>query len=158
MALNQFPVPTQSGSSALLGSVYYNPGSAGTTAGITSTTLTVLDATNITITFTAPASGNVVIKGSATVYFNIGAAIGWVHMGLVDGSNATVTGSTESIGFANGTSFQGARPAYSFKETGLTPGNSYTRRLAIRTETGQQTITATWGAAHGAAYMEVWSA
>ncbi len=144
------------GSAGILASAYYNP-SGGTVSKTTTSTLTAIDTTNLRATFTAPASGNVIVK----------VGIGRCnpnncnpHLGVLDGST---TKGTAIMAPSNG---EAVRPAYaSFKITGLTPGNTYSYDLAIVDSNAISHATFQYGFTTsnladgtGPAFIEVWSA
>lgn len=139
----------QSGSTALLGVTHYRAGSD-TNYDVTATSFADVDATNLAATFTAPASGNVLVRLSAVVlqtgannsYFGlrVGAADVAATSGLITSSyNAGVMGMT-----------------WACRVTGLTPGNPYTWKWAAKVGAG--TLKLFNGPTYGGLTMEVWSA
>lgn len=101
------------GAAELLAVVQYNPA---TTADYTtvSGTMADMDATNAIITFTAPASGNVIVELEAFAFHSSGAV--WLAWGLRE--------STTDIGVMRVTSFTGGdRCKYSILLTGISAGS-----------------------------------
>jgi hypothetical protein len=120
----------------LLASHSYNPASQSAT-GTTSSTFADVDASNLAVSFTAPASGSVIVEVSATVYVAQGYAIDWnLRSGSSDliGTNkrmlyqGNATPSSGTITAADGSSAVTLR----CKITGLTPGASLTYKLGHR--------------------------
>jgi hypothetical protein len=117
----------------------------------TSTSLTDIDATNFAITFTAPASGNVVVimSGTAQLDTTTGKLYYW---GLREASSdiqAKTIDESVGVGFFD-------YHAVRFYITGLTPGSSHTYKGAHKRTTG-----ATMGIVGGAddpRILEVWEA
>lgn len=106
------------GAGTVLASVRYLPASL-VTYNINSTTPAVADATNLTISFTAPSSGAVEIYLEALGFGNVQPANLWWGVGVHGGSVTLpsmcfVTGSVNAI-----------RCSATIKITGLTGGNSY---------------------------------
>lgn len=97
----------------------------GTSVNVTSTSLVDLDAANLSITFTAPASGNIVIKVAASVLisggqFNVDA----MFLGFREGVNDIAE---HFVGHGNG--YGDIRIAARFYLTGVSAG-SHTYKLA----------------------------
>lgn len=114
------------GGGGLLAVHRYNPGSDGSYA-VTGTTLADLDATNAAITFTAPASGAVLILVDVLCAGTMsGGDPSWM-LGLRNGGSQI--GDLQMI--ANGTAGI-ERRGVSFHLTGLTPSASYTIKLASK--------------------------
>jgi hypothetical protein len=135
----------------------------GATKSTTSATLAALDTTNLSITFTVPASGKVLFmvtsqfvanRSGATTAFS-GAAYG-----VLNDSGATIWGPVSPYAFYENTTIawkQGMLRAYI---TGLTPGAA-TWRLAAQKgagETNAQIVASDSSVAYGATLMEVWAA
>jgi len=108
------------GGAGLLASVQYNLG--GTTQ--TSAAAADIDATNFKVTFTAPASGAVLV--TVNVEIVNGAGGGGVALAVREGSSTV--GALAHCLFAS--SQVTVRVSCSWKITGLTPGNSYTYKGA----------------------------
>ncbi len=139
----------------LLASAYYNP-SGGTVTKTASATLTAMDTTNLRATFTAPASGNVIVKGFVG---RLNPNNCNPHLGVLDGSTTIGT----CIQAAANASLKPAECV--FKVTGLTPGNTYSYDLAIATTNQTTAATFQYGFTTsnladgtGPAIIEVWSA
>lgn len=111
------------GSSAgtLLASVQYAPGSATSYAG--STTAAVVDATNLALTFTAPATGDVILS------FEFSAASTDTSARTLTVGFSTASGSYTAIGYTTEVALQPNDQSnfrVTTKVTGLTAGSSYT--------------------------------
>ena len=124
---------SQSTVGTLLAHTFYDPASVATYSLTTS--YADIDATNITVTFTAPASGNVLIRVSATVdEDNVEA---YSYMALHDGS-ANVTG-TEKIIRRASINPGSTTPAFigttvtTYKLTGLSGSKTMTVRAKANT-------------------------
>jgi hypothetical protein len=149
----------------LLGSCLYDPAVAVTEATTALLAMTVMDTTNLRITFTAPGSGNVYWR--IYVPFHGSTTIGQVLLGILESS--TVRARVAPImgcpfGAIAATSCVGLEASGVI--TGLTPGNSYTWDAAYGVETisgagglkyGGPNDTTT-NNAFGAAAFEVWAA
>ena len=140
-------VPAWGNVTSLLGSAYYEPGSVATYT-TTSTTFAAIDTTNLRVTFTAPASGNVIIKFGA-----------WINgtqpdLGVLEGSTVRALSLCGTLA---------SQQAGTKKITGLTPGVSYTYDLAFASTTGGVTTTVKAGGAltsaagYGPAFIEIWA-
>lgn len=141
--------PGGGGSTVLLAVKQHRPT---TTASYstTSTTFADLDATNLAVTFTAPASGQVLVRLNA--YAATGASTG-LDWNLRDSSGdiantGTATFSGASIEF---------RRTVTMVISGLTPGASYTWKWGQRRESGTGGAT-TYAGLRFPAVMEVWAA
>jgi len=101
---------------------------------VTSTSFVDLDATNLSVTFTAPASGNVIVKlGCSSLDLTAGKAC---YFNLRTGST-DITGTNFNVAYApSGVKIDGATIAYSVKITGLTPGASYTYKWGVAVQSG----------------------
>lgn len=136
--------------SPLLGLVAYAAASDSTLHTQASNTMTVMDGTNVTVTFTAPASGNVLVRCSVLIGIP---ASGDTYLGLIEGV------ATVATAYALATNAAGVAPAgrvtVTFVLTGVSAG-SHTYKLAHRV-TANSTSAFT-GPNYGQAIMEVWSA
>lgn len=141
----------QSGANALVGYQEYWPGSTGN-VDTSLTALTDVDASNLIVTFIAPASGKVLVKMSARGSMPAGAGTS-CYWGLRNGA-ADVAGSEV---FAAGSSAQVGRLTYSCRLTGLTPGASYSLKWAHRVSAGTATSRIVRGGSDGPAIMEVYA-
>ncbi len=150
----------------LLAGTLYDPATAVSKATSALLAMTAFDTTNLRLTFTAPASGDVLVKIRC---MDAGAATAPMYLlGVLDG--ATVKGRAAPVGGVNnvGTplaSTQNVREAV-FLVTGLTPSTSYTYDAAYSVETiaaatnikyGGPNDTTTDNAYGGVAY-EIWTA
>lgn len=146
--------PPSSGGVELLASVQYLPATE-QTYSTTSTTLADLDADNLVITFSAPASGAVLVYLTAQL---VGPASQSYYWGLRSGGSA-VAGSAIIMRFNVALAF---RQTGMVKITGLTPGQSYTWKWAhaVTGGTGNTYIGGPNIAASnsGPGIMEVWAA
>jgi len=123
-------------SAGLLAAISYT---AGTAYNIATDTLTDVDATNLAITFTVPASGKVLVRLTGSCAAAGSATYQW---GLREAT--AEVGSTQPVinnASASATSFQ--RLTATFLITGLTPGASKTYKWAHRSSTGTSTLGAT---------------
>jgi len=151
---------TVSGGGGLLAITNYNPA---TTEDITvgvSGSFAALDATNLSVTFTVPASGNVIVVLSAAAYADGTVTSREQFWGLINASGgAYVANSARSVLYTENDGIQ-ARPCARIYITGLTPGASITYRWAGRSNGGNTSIYAgnSSGDEQGAATMEVWTA
>lgn len=132
------------GGGGLLAATQYNPGTF-VQYSTTSTTLVDVDATNLVITFTAPASGAVILVLSAMTANSSASQI--TYWSVAD---------LEAL-LINGPSRIDLRGVYRVRVTGLTSGTSYTYKWRFRT-TGGSTGYITAGGGYGSALMEVWPA
>lgn len=109
---------------ALLGRKMYDPAGAVTLSTASLLAMTAMDTTNLRLTFTAPASGNVLVRMRGPVH---GATtFPQILFGVLDG--ATVRGRTCPMGGLKTTAVATAQLAREGQciITGLTPNNSYT--------------------------------
>jgi hypothetical protein len=144
-----YTVPAGS-SSNILAYVGYAQGTDTTLHAASTNTMTAMDATNVKVTFTAPASGNVLVECSVLHDLNTAGNTFW---GLLDGGGSTVA-QVFAINQGTGGAFADYRTA-KFVVTGLTPGNSYTYKFAHRCTSG--TTNAYSGPTYGQAIMVVFS-
>jgi hypothetical protein len=148
---------TVSGGGGVLAVTSYNPNSNETITVSQSSSFAALDATNLTITFTVPASGNVIVVLSAAAFVT-GASREQLWALINASGDALVTGSARSVLYTQGDALQASCQARIYL-TGLTPSASVTYRWAGRSENGDTTIYLGRGSNdQGAATMEVWSA
>jgi hypothetical protein len=137
----------------LLAHVYYTGGDA-STAGAS---LADADATNLAVTFTAPASGNVLIRLTAQSCPDTAAATqGNQHQWGLRESTTNIAGphTVSRDLWANGFA-QFVAATVAFKRTGLTPGNSYTYKWAHLSSAGG-TVRIGASSSNGPAVMEIW--
>lgn len=146
---------------ACLGSVLYDPATAATASTASALAMTAFDTTNMRITFTAPSSGNVLVrmrvaeKGAVTVPATL---LGVLESTTVMGRQAPIVMGKQLAVAA------GLMPhEVVFPVTGLSAG-SHTWDAAYGVETGVASTTFGWGGpndttasnAYGAAAFEVW--
>jgi hypothetical protein len=143
------PFGTGSGgaSGGILASTVYDPGTlaAYTTA---STTLADVDATNLAVTFTAPPSGKVLIRLTATCQTSgDGATLDWsLRVGSTDAGSIWRVAATVNV----------EARSVPLTIAGLTPGTSYTYKWSYRrTDASGTNVTIYAGAGAGPATMEV---
>lgn len=141
----------EGGGGGILACTSYNPGTLANPTS-TSTTLVDIDATNLIVTFTAPASGNVLVVLEG-VGGNSGTTDG-MSWGLRSGSSTVMPGSIVAGG--SGTAVNNVFTK-SFKITGLTAGTSYTYKWAWLSNTGTNTIRLFAGGVAGGANMTVYT-
>lgn len=137
------------GGVGLIGLTSYAPGSDTTilNAG-TSTSVAAVDSTNLTVAFTAPPSGKVLVRLSAlTLVSTVGNSIFW---GLLDGSNAQVGKLDYMMTYATA-----MRASASLYVSGLTAGTAYTYKWAYKVNSGNASVFG--GPTYGDAIMEVWA-
>jgi hypothetical protein len=104
-------------------------------------TMAALDATNLSVTFTAPASGKVLVTLSANV--NVNGNYAW---GLLSGGSVVAA----DVGFT-GASWQWRTSP--LLVTGLTPGTSYTFQWAHKVETGTGVVNVGKASAYPEGYL-----
>lgn len=121
----------------------------------TSTTLVDLDATNAVVTFTAPASGSVLIRLTAVVGPQATAS-SYVSWGIRESTSIIEGAVGESIANRNAAATVNEYRSCSmvFVRTGLTAGTSYTYKWAWATSTGTGNQKAN---ASAPSVMEVWA-
>lgn len=121
----------------------------------TSTSLADLDATNAVVTFTAPSSGNVLIRLTAVVAPPQTAG-GYVSWGLRESTTDIEGAVGESIAAraAAATTVEYRSASMVWVRTGLTPSSSYTYKWSWATSTGTGNQKAN---ASAPSVMEVWS-
>lgn len=126
----------------------YAPSSLATYT-VTATSPTDVDATNMLVTFTAPASGKVLVRLSALCACNGAAAGRW----SLRAASSDVAGSLYQALQSTTTDTR----SVSIPITGLTPGNSYTYKWAASRNGGTNTViyAGNDSTAAGAAVMEV---
>lgn len=128
---------------ALLAGTLYDPAVAVSKATTAAMAMTALDTTNLRLTFTAPASGRVLVRLQGTLH---GATTyPQIQLGVLEGS--TVKGRVTPAGLMNGnlaaTSFLTVEAL--FVVTGLTAGASLTWDAAY----GVETVVASTGLKYG---------
>jgi hypothetical protein len=128
---------------ALLAGTLYDPASAVSKATTSTLAMTAIDTTNLRLTFSAPASGRVLVRLQGTVH---GATtFPQILLGVLEGS--TVKGRVSPAGLVNGnlaaTTFLTVEGL--FVVTGLTAGTSYTWDAAY----GVETVVASTGLKYG---------
>lgn len=142
------------GSGLIARTVYYPAGDLTYSITSTSATLADIDATNLIITFTAPPSGKVhvgieLLRSTPTgnqIYFGLRDAVG------------LITNSIQYSGHAPGAADDIHRVRHTIPVDGLTPGTSYTYRLAAKVSGGTGTVYYGVGAGtFGPIIMEVWA-
>jgi hypothetical protein len=127
----------------LLAGTLYDPAAAVSKATTSTLAMTALDTTNLRLTFTAPASGKVLVRLQGTLH---GATtFPQIQLGVLEGS--TVKGRVTPAGLMNGnlaaTSFLTVEGL--FVVTGLTAGASLTWDAAY----GVETVVASTGLKYG---------
>ena len=140
-----------SGTGILLAVHAYAPASD-TTDSSTSTTFVDVDATNLAVTFTAPASGNVLIHVQVNVTSNN--ATGDIYVNLREGSTNLANTSRLVDAVSSNTLTQ---IMCAFYLTGLSAG-SHTYKLGYKTTTAATTVAVNLGPNFGQVVFEVWSA
>lgn len=134
----------------------YNPGS-GTTTATNSTTWVDVDATNLTITFTAPDSGKVLVRLSALTQKTVHTGATPYFWAVREGSTHIASGRCAQI-LDTTTRLTTHIPLV---VTGLTPGQSYTYKWSHRVNADTQGMfyggDTNTGSGAGPAVMEVWA-
>jgi hypothetical protein len=134
--------------SSLLAITAYNPTATDTT--ISTTTQADLDATNVKVTFTAPASGNVLVRLECKAYAEASTArLGW---GLRE-STTDLAGPLDVL--ADATTGPEIVITRSFYLTGVSAGSHTYKWAVVRTNANCHMR---YGGAYGQIIMEVWAA
>jgi hypothetical protein len=132
-----------------------------TTYATSSATLTAMDTTNLTISFTAPASGDVLVRLTADASVPTNIAVMW---GLLDHTSHSLVGN--AVAYVT-TSNLGSSYSVALLITGLSSGTSYqydwaqglnvtgTQGLTFGGGTGSTSLTQSMASPF---VMEVWSA
>ncbi len=151
---NEAAAPGPQAVGALLAQTVFAFGADNNHNTTSSTTFVDVDATNLTVTFVAPPSGQVLVKLSALCNFNNTGTAGTGYWGLRSGGS-DVANST--IYMADSTTGDTARRCNGEVGIGgLTPGTTYTWKWACRKAAGTATIKVYSGPTFGNAIMEVW--
>jgi hypothetical protein len=146
-----------------LGSILYDPGTAASKSTASLLAMTAFDTTNLRITFTAPASGDVLVRMRAPTH---GATtFAQVLLGVLE--STTVRARTAPMVSLKTTAVATAQPAVEGQAvvTGLTPGNSYTWDAAYAVQTAVASTGIKYGGpndtttdnAFGAFSYEIWA-
>lgn len=133
---------------SLLGVTRYNPGSA-ENKDTASLTFVDLDATNLAVTFTAPASGNIIVRLQANCFQLSTSSLGFWNLRE---STTDITNSNAQVSEDSNFSHRVSHTAYL---TGVTAG-AHTYKWGARVSTGTGLRTRGGGADLGAFIMEVW--
>jgi hypothetical protein len=136
------------GKAPLLAIKAYAAGSDTTLSDVSTNTMTDADATNAAVTFTAPASGNVLVRASCYGAHD-GGATGSNYWGLREATSTIATALT------TGGVIHYARKTVTFYLTGVSAG-SHTYKLAHRA-TAEHSYMFT-GPNYGQLILEVWAA
>lgn len=140
-----------SGGAALLGIKQYGPSSQANYTN-SNATLSDVDATNLAVAFVAPPGGAVIVRAEAAMYEQSGNG-GWCTLGLREGSTniaaarvlAPSPGATKCVA--------------SWVISGLTPGTTYTYKMAFASQNNGTTLTlSAKNDAMGPASLQVWDA
>jgi hypothetical protein len=138
------------GSGALLGSHVYRPASQTIVSDVTnSATLVDADATNAAVTFTAPSSGEVLVRLSAGGYHD-GGSVGTCYWGLREGNTQLQEALTISGQILYG------HFTVTFLLTGISAG-SHTYKWGNRCDNAEHSVIMA-GPTWGPLVMEVWDA
>jgi hypothetical protein len=152
----------------LLAGTHYDPGTAATASITSGLAMTAFDTTNLRLTFTAPASGNVVVRIRAPVHGSSTASGGVMLLGVLDG--ATVRGRQRPMVYMNTINSVGATDialnTARVVVTGLTPGTSYTWDAAYSVDQVSIAGAYSWGGpnnttaddAYGGFGFDIWDA
>jgi hypothetical protein len=140
----------------LLATQVHNPGSEQSVSS-SSATYADVDATNWAVTFTAPASGAVLVRAS---FGCLAGAASPLFVNLRE-STTNLTNSGQRILFSGGADTGQGRGVYTHRVTGLTASSSYTYKIGFSRQSGSNTVEMKAGggdAAWGAMVIEVWAA
>lgn len=133
-------------------------GASNLTYSVTTTAAAMadVDATNLTVTFTAPPSGKVLVRLEA---LSDPPSANAMHWGLRDASGLVAGSVTQYIGYATAANDNLDRRHVTIPVTGLTPGTAYTFRWAARVTAGTGTLYHGTDATNsfGTMVMEVWA-
>lgn len=148
----------------LLAALAYDPATAATAAANATKVMTAFDTTNARLTFTAPASGNVMVRVGVDVYGSFNPPS--VMLGVLDGSTVIAKIGAMTAWSVNGQTHNPLE--VTFVVTGLTGGNSYTWDAAYGIDRGQSSANLKWGGTtgtpasgeqvYGPLRFEVWAA
>jgi hypothetical protein len=119
------------GGAALARTVYHGPTQSATSYTYTGNTATIIDATNLSVTFVAPASGKVIIALTAT---GLGPSSGNLLWSLKDGATDVPKSNSQMAATTPGLTRMSTR----VQVEALTPGQSYTYAWAHRSSTSNQ--------------------
>lgn len=135
------------GDGSLIGITRYQPGTDGTIRTLT-TADALMDGTNLTVTFTAPASGNVLVRFNGTVNMDATAEQFWTlwEGGALIGTHRAKMGAPSEFGMRSAT----------FYLTGVTAGPHTYQWAGYRVAGAVALLSG--GPTYGAAVMEVWAA
>jgi hypothetical protein len=141
--------------SNLLAYTSYNPASA-TSVTTSSSTFADVDATNLSVTFTVPPSGKVLIRQTAVAVVNNASAVYAWNLRTTGGSDVSGTANTIQV------NTNMAKISAASVITGLTPGASLTYRWGHEVSSNSGFIRygddGTSSGHYGPAIMEVWDA
>jgi hypothetical protein len=141
---------------SLLGSVMYDPGTAVSKACSSLIAMTAFDTTNLRITFTAPASGKVLVRMRVPTH---GATtFSQMLLGVLEGS--TVKGRVQPIGGLKTTAVATAQLALEgqFIVSGLTPGASLSWDAAYAVQTAVALTNFKYGGPNDTTTDNAWGA
>ncbi len=131
----------------LLAAKHYDPSTQATAAATSLLAMTAFDTTNLRLTFTAPTSGNVLVRMQVPVHGTTAAGGGISLFGVLDG--ATVRGRTSPQKAWSNANSPAATDYITHRArsaiTGLTPGNSYTWDAAYGVEVVSTAGSFAWG-------------
>jgi hypothetical protein len=142
----------------LLAGVHYDPATAVSEAASALLAMTAFDTTNLRLSFTVPASGNVLVRLRCPGAGVTLASTGIVHLGVLNG--ATVVARQAALGWitqsgsVSATDFCGFHAE--FVVPGLTPGANLTWDAAYGVETVQATQTLNYGGPDNATANDAW--
>jgi hypothetical protein len=153
----------------LLAGTMYDPATVANASIASALAMTAFDTTNLRLTFTAPASGNVMVRIRSLVHGTTTTSGGAYFFGVLDG--AAIRGRTRAmVQWAD----TGSTPLATdqlvsqarFVVTGLTPSSSYTWDAAYGVESAAVSGNISWGGpdntsqddAYGGFAYEVWDA
>lgn len=154
---------------ALLAGTHYDPGTVANTSVATATAMTALDTTNLRLTFTAPTSGNVLVRQRGVVHATTAANGGGQLFGILEGATVRARQRPQitqsNTGNSPGATDQNVVLSKTLV-TGLTAGSAYTWDAAMSVELVAASGVLSWGGpnnssqddAYGGYSYEIWDA
>jgi len=141
----------------LLAGKLYDPGTAATVSLASLSVMAAIDTTNLRHTFTAPASGRVLVR-LHTLATGATGTRAQALLGVLDGSTVKGRGpaASQSVQIGTGLATDHHIHAVSFMVTGLTPGNSYTWDAAWAVDVLLASSVLKWGGPNDASGNDAW--
>lgn len=145
--IGPFAASSGGGAAELLAAIKYDPATK-VDINTTSATFADADATNLAVSFTAPATGKVLVRLN-------GYAVGAAGSGYSWGLRSGTTDLDDRLIMYN--AYEGAKSA-TFHIAGLTAGTAYTYKWSHALTLGTNVVKLQAGGLQGPVTMEVWSA